>query len=196
MAAPRATLAVCFGVCCRPSPATPNVRVAIGAATLIASWGKALEVPGTATLNVTGQAQVHSISRPAAGNCAAGGFYDDASHVDQAFVAGESHGKWGKAKELPGTAALNVGGQAYVENISCAAPGYCSATGSFSDGSGPRADLRGGGEQRHMGTGGARSGSGGPERRRAGEPVIAVVRGRQAFVVRLPGGSKSLARRP
>jgi hypothetical protein len=92
-------------------------------------------VPGTAALNVTGHAQVDSISCPAAGDCAAGGLYNDASHVNQAFVVGEGHGKWGKAKELPGTAALNVGGQAYVQNISCAAPGYCSATGSFIDGS-------------------------------------------------------------
>ena len=113
----------------------PRLAVAAGSARLIVSWGKALEVPGTAALNVSGQAQVRALSCPAAGACTAGGFYDDASHVNQAFVVGERRGKWGKAKELPGTAALNLGGQAYVETLSCAAPGYCSAAGSYIDGS-------------------------------------------------------------
>ena len=36
-----------------------------GPSRLTVSWGKALEVPGTAALNVTGQAQIERISGPA-----------------------------------------------------------------------------------------------------------------------------------
>ena len=41
------------------------------------SWGDAIEVPGMATLNTGGVAEVNSISCAAAGECAAGGVYVD-----------------------------------------------------------------------------------------------------------------------
>ena len=41
------------------------------------SWGDAIEVPGTATLNSGGQDYVASISCVATGDCAAGGGYKD-----------------------------------------------------------------------------------------------------------------------
>jgi hypothetical protein len=50
------------------------------------TWGKAEEVPGTATLNAGGGASVNSISCVAARSCAAGGFYADASGPDETFV--------------------------------------------------------------------------------------------------------------
>ena len=69
------------------------------------SWGDAVEVPGTATLNSGGPAEVASISCAAAGDCAAGGYYTDDSYDFQAFVVSETNGSWGDAIEVPGTAS-------------------------------------------------------------------------------------------
>jgi hypothetical protein len=53
------------------------------------TWGTALEVPGTAALNKGKAGRVNSVSCGAPGNCAAGGFYTDAFHNQQAFVVNE-----------------------------------------------------------------------------------------------------------
>jgi hypothetical protein len=50
-------------------------------------WGPAVEVPGTASLNVGGLAIVAAVSCAAPGSCTAGGFYTDGSGNGQAFVA-------------------------------------------------------------------------------------------------------------
>jgi hypothetical protein len=99
-------------------------------------WGKAIEVPGTAGLNAGGQAIVYSVSCSAPGDCAAGGEYTDKSHRTQALVASETKGRWGKAIEVPGSAALNAGGQAVINSISCPARGDCAAGGGYTDKSG------------------------------------------------------------
>ncbi len=98
-------------------------------------WGPAQEVPGTAALNKGGDARIFSVSCGRAGDCSAGGFYLDASFREQAFVAGEVRGVWGPAQEVPGTAALNKGGDARVSSVSCARAGDCSAGGSYTDAS-------------------------------------------------------------
>ena len=99
------------------------------------SWGDAIEVPGTATLNSGGDARVFSISCAAAGDCAVGGRYTDGSGNDQAFVVSETNGSWGNAIEVPATATLNSGGNADVNSVSCAAAGDCAAGGDYYDGS-------------------------------------------------------------
>jgi hypothetical protein len=105
------------------------------------TWGKAREVPGTATLNQTGFAVVYSVSCTSAGNCDAGGEYNDSSGNGQAFVVTQANGTWGKAKEVPGTAILNTGGGggvngAAVYSLSCASADNCSAAGNYKDSSG------------------------------------------------------------
>jgi hypothetical protein len=40
-----------------------------------------------------------------------------------------SGGTWGTAQEVPGTAALNIGGAAQVNSVSCGSAGNCSAGG-------------------------------------------------------------------
>jgi hypothetical protein len=92
-------------------------------------WDRAVEVPGTAALNSGGNAFVFSVSCGAARRCTAGGFYKDGSGHTQAFVVSETSGSWGDAVEVPGTAALNSGGTAAVESVSCAAAGACVAGG-------------------------------------------------------------------
>jgi hypothetical protein len=95
--------------------------------------GNAEEVPGAATLNVGGDAQVLSLSCASAGNCAAGGYYENGAENSQAFVANETDGAWGKAEEVPGTSKLNAGGDARVLCLSCASTGDCVSGGYYAD---------------------------------------------------------------
>jgi hypothetical protein len=95
------------------------------------SWRTAIKVPGTAALNLQGNAEVNSVSCPSAGNCTAGGYYKDGSFRYQAFVVSEVNGTWRTAKELSGSSALNKGGNAGVTSVSCVSAGNCSAGGSY-----------------------------------------------------------------
>jgi uncharacterized protein CbrC (UPF0167 family) len=100
------------------------------------TWRNAKEVPGTAALNEGGDSQVNSVSCASAGNCSAAGSYRNGSSQYQAFVVNETHGTWRNAKEVPGTAALNSGGNAQADRVSCGSPGNCSAGGFYTDASG------------------------------------------------------------
>jgi hypothetical protein len=102
------------------------------------TWQKAIEVPGAAALNQGGSAQVSSVSCASAGNCIAVGGYTDGSSHSQAFVVSQTGGTWHTAVEMPGTAALNQGGNAYTASVSCRSAGNCSAGGSYADSSGHR----------------------------------------------------------
>jgi hypothetical protein len=97
------------------------------------TWGTAIEVPGTAALNSGGYSEVYSVSCGTAGNCGAGGYYTDASNASQAFVVSETGGTWGTAIEVPGTAALNTGGDALINSVSCTGAGNCSAGGTYAN---------------------------------------------------------------
>jgi hypothetical protein len=99
------------------------------AATTTAIWGTPEVVPGIASLNTGGLARFFSMSCASAGNCSAGGTYIDQSGNTQAFIVNDVNGTWGTAFEVPGTAALNNGGFAGLESISCASAGNCSAGG-------------------------------------------------------------------
>ena len=106
-------------------------RLATGARALSGgTWGKAKEVPGTAALDAGGSAIVHSVSCASAGNCSAGGDYTDGSGHVQAFVVSQVNGRWGKAKEVPGTATPSAG-FAVITSVSCASAGNCSAGGDY-----------------------------------------------------------------
>ena len=98
------------------------------------AWGTAIEVPGTAALNTTGLAYTSALSCASAGNCSAGGHYT-ASSSGQVFVVSQVNGRWGTAKEVPGTATLNTGGNAQIDSVSCASAGNCSAGGDYTDSS-------------------------------------------------------------
>jgi hypothetical protein len=100
------------------------------------TWGRAIEVPGSGALNSGGDASVGSVSCVSAGNCVAVGGYKDGAGHDQAFVVRETNGTWGSAIEVPGSGALNSGGLAYAESVSCTVAGYCAVGGSYTDGGG------------------------------------------------------------
>jgi hypothetical protein len=96
------------------------------------TWGNAEEVPGTAALNKGQQAAIASVSCTSAGHCTAGGWYDTKT-ARLPFVVNEKNGTWGKAKQVPGIAALNVGKAASITSLSCGAAGNCSAGGMYLD---------------------------------------------------------------
>src|SRR5712691_2327087 len=102
-----------------------------GTVALAGTWRTAIEVPGTATLNTGGGAAVSSISCASAGNCSAGGAYEDSSGRGQAFVVSEVNGTWHGAIQVPGTAVTSQIGSAEVLSVSCASAGNCSAGGFY-----------------------------------------------------------------
>src|SRR5215471_3537241 len=112
---------------------TPETIQAFVVSQIHGTWGKAIEVPGTAALNRGGGATIHSVSCASAGNCSAGGSYTRRSGRGGAFVVSQIHGTWGTAIEVPGTAALNRGGDAGITSVSCASAGNCSAAGGYWD---------------------------------------------------------------
>jgi len=97
-------------------------------------WGSAQEVAGN--LNSSFSAMALSLSCASAGNCSAGGYYND-SAGQQAFVANEVSGSWGSAQEVAGS--LNTVNSASIASISCASAGNCSAGGSYYNSAGAQA---------------------------------------------------------
>jgi hypothetical protein len=124
---PAAAAAAALLAGANPAAAAP----AAPAATAGASWGRTVEVPGLAALNAGGNAQVLSVSCWRAGYCAAGGFYTRKLGSRQAFVVLEHAGRWAKAAEVPGSGALNAGGNAQVTSLSCVSGGVCLAGGYY-----------------------------------------------------------------
>ena len=98
------------------------------------TWSKATEVPGTSLLNMGGEAEVDTVSCASAGNCSAGGSYWDLKHHQQAFVANETNGAWDTAIAVPSVTALNTGGSADADLMSCRSNGNCSAGGYYAVG--------------------------------------------------------------
>jgi hypothetical protein len=94
------------------------------------TWGRAEPVPGLARLGPLASG-IRSVSCGSAGTCSAGGSYQSRDGSVQAFVIGEQHGTWGTARAVSGLAALNTGGLAGIDSLSCGSSGNCSAGGSY-----------------------------------------------------------------
>ena len=90
-------------------------------------WGKAIQMPGLVVLSHGQDAEVDSLSCSAPDSCAAGGIVDG-----QGYVAVERNGRWGKAIQIPGMAALEKGGGgAEVNDVSCGSAGNCVVGGDY-----------------------------------------------------------------
>jgi hypothetical protein len=99
-------------------------------------WGEARHLPGMKRLNTGVDGAVTAVSCPSRGNCSAAGYYgvgqpDNRVYNLEVFVVSESSGIWGRAREIPGTAALNKDTLADVSALSCAARGRCSLGGGY-----------------------------------------------------------------
>ena len=101
-------------------------------------WGTPIELSATSGegyLGSGGYAEVASLSCSSAGNCAAGGSYEDANGNTQAFVVNEVNGTWGTPIELGAIGGadgfLGDSDYAYVQSVSCSSAGNCSAGGYY-----------------------------------------------------------------
>ncbi len=96
-------------------------------------WGNAIEVPGLEALNTTGDADVLAVGCASPGNCTAGGYYSNGAdnNGQQGFVVSEQNGTWGQATDVPGLAALNSNGGAFISSVSCASAGNCTVGGDY-----------------------------------------------------------------
>jgi Bacterial Ig-like domain (group 3) len=98
-------------------------------------WGPMLQIAGS--LNKGENAQVNHVSCGVSTKlesiitCAAVGFYAPSTNHGQAFTATMANGKWGPAVPVPGSAALDKGGFAQLNSVSCPTAGNCSAGGSY-----------------------------------------------------------------
>jgi hypothetical protein len=108
----------------------------------IGIWRTAKEIAGTLNKGASGPGaacknrvqvcvEVSSVSCGSVGNCSAGGYYLDRSGRQQAFVVTETNGSWGTAEEVAG--ALNKGGSAAINSLSCASASHCSGGGNYAD---------------------------------------------------------------
>ncbi len=97
------------------------------------TWGSAATLPGLVALNSGGSALPSSIACSSVGRCAIAGGYTLTGGAVEAFVADEVGGVWASAQEIPGSAALNTGGDAVVASLACPGDGSCEAVGYYSD---------------------------------------------------------------
>ena len=96
------------------------------------AWQKASSI-GTGH-NVGGYAQVSTVSCPAAGDCAAGGFYlgpPGSNQQYQAFLVTLEGFTWQPVEEVAGS--LNTGMTAQVNSVSCPSVSFCAAGGFYTD---------------------------------------------------------------
>jgi hypothetical protein len=133
----RVVLALVLAAACCALAAAGGIAAA-AAKTPAGHWGSARGLSGAvaATSGSAAKAEVDSVSCAAAGNCAGGGSFTDASGKSQGFVATEKGGAWSTARQLPGRDSATSG---MVNSVSCGTVGNCvaggsaMATGPFSD---------------------------------------------------------------
>jgi hypothetical protein len=109
------------------SPATATLP----AVAAHSGWGSAKKVPHLGTLNVGRDAAVTAMACTSSGNCVAGGFYTDSHNQVQSWLAVQRKSTWGNAFEVPGTGALNAGGDGGLIAVRCPSAGNCVSTGAY-----------------------------------------------------------------
>jgi hypothetical protein len=98
-------------------------------------WGAEAAIPGLIKLNSGGDVQFTSVSCGAAGDCSAGGSYDNGS-TDIAFVVSQSNGIWSAAEPVTGVTGLDSTTDSRVTAVSCPSAGDCAAVGDYFTGTG------------------------------------------------------------
>jgi hypothetical protein len=113
---------------------TYNRQVPGGQVSYVFVWSKTNGVWQPAAAPLPGfagtPANALALTCVSAGNCTGGGTYARPGD-NEPFVIDESRGVWGKAQPLRGIAPLNTAHYAVVTQVSCGAPGYCTAAGSY-----------------------------------------------------------------
>jgi hypothetical protein len=109
---------------------------AVGVATALAAWGTGIEAPLPANASSNPNAALMSLSCASAGNCTAVGSYADNTGAGQGLLVTETAGTWATGVEalLPSDAASNPG--VFLNSVSCASAGNCTAVGTYQNSSG------------------------------------------------------------
>jgi hypothetical protein len=115
---------------------SPNSSQAFLVSQVDGVWAPAIAVPGLEILRTGDEAGLESISCASAGNCTAGGNFNDTNDLFESYVVSQVDGVWGTAALVPGLAALNIGGYDDINQISCTGNGYCTVGGQYVDGNG------------------------------------------------------------
>jgi hypothetical protein len=100
-----------------------------------APWKTAIDVPGLSA-SQGDSVSVSGVACPSVNHCVATGTYRDAARNQQAFITVQENGTWGRAFEVPGSAALNKGFFADAAGVACPATGECTIAGEYTDSAG------------------------------------------------------------
>jgi hypothetical protein len=92
------------------------------------TWGKAATMPGIVRHHKGSSTQLYSLSCASSGNCAGGGYYENAAFKEIAFVITKSGGHWYSLREVPGIGTLSASDSG-VDQLSCPATGHCTGVG-------------------------------------------------------------------
>jgi hypothetical protein len=100
-------------------------------------WATGVEVGAAPSLPANGRthpnADLSDVSCASAGNCTAVGYYFDNSRHEQGLLSSETSGRWATGVEARLPANANTSHDAYLEYVSCASAGNCTATGGYFD---------------------------------------------------------------
>ena len=96
-------------------------------------WSTAQPIAGLPAVSA-GISAVNSISCTSPGNCTVGGGYIRPSNfTSAAFLVRERDGAWGKPDEILSPKPRSDLSGAWINSVSCGAPGNCSAVGEYVD---------------------------------------------------------------
>jgi Bacterial Ig-like domain (group 3) len=95
------------------------------------TWGKAVPVPGSATLNTGKDMFAADVSCVSPGRCSAAGDFVTSKHSQGVWAASQKGGLWGQAGTIPGLSGLATGGTAEVEGLSCSTADSCGLVGDY-----------------------------------------------------------------
>jgi hypothetical protein len=85
--------------------------------------------------------EANAVSCGAPRNCVVTGEFADAKNGSHLFVLNQVDGSWGKIRELPGSAKLNVQKFGRMLTVSCATAGNCAVGGFYEDAGGKTQGL-------------------------------------------------------
>jgi hypothetical protein len=100
------------------------------------SWSAGVEAPLPSNASSNQFVQWGSVSCASAGNCAAVGEYGAAGHLFQGLVLTETAGVWSAGVDAAPTSSA-----AWLDSVSCASAGNCTAVGAADDSSGVEQGL-------------------------------------------------------
>jgi hypothetical protein len=103
------------------------------------TWGGATLIPASFPTGDQGGASPAALSCAAPGDCTLAGSYSTeflgSVWSPGVFVVTQSNGTWGKVATIAGVPSPALGSAAYIDSVSCRAPGSCSVAGFYySDG--------------------------------------------------------------